>query len=307
MLAIMAGATQSALGGWTGQALIPVGETFNVQQNVQPRSSFAGRSIGKSGSFNVDVREFNIDNNPDGSIGQFRSKLVVRDSRGAEVTRKEISVNDPLRIGGVSGLTMYQADWGVASVRVRVSGLDEESKEALGAALGATGAAEGLAESDEVLLDLPMRSLEGTLKDRGRVWGAALPLSTGGGRVKGLTLLAQDLQGTLVYNPDGSFLGVGRPGGKVLPLPGLTGGLEVLGLTGSSGIELKADPGVPLVYVGFGALMLTTALSLGDFSEVWAAEDGDAVNLGGRANRRLPKELREELVGVAKATRPTSH
>jgi hypothetical protein len=61
------------------------------------------------------------------------------------------------------------------------------------------------------------------------------------------------------------------------------------------------------VYVGFGTLMLTTALSLGDFSEVWAAEDGDAVNLGGRANRRLPKELREELVGVAKAARPTSH
>ena len=50
---------------------------------------------------------------------RFRSKLVVRDSRGVEVTRKEIAVNDPLRIGGVSGLTMYQADWGVASVRVR--------------------------------------------------------------------------------------------------------------------------------------------------------------------------------------------
>ena len=32
----------------------------------------------------------------------------------------------------------------------QVSGLDAESKEALGAALGATGAADGLADSDEV-------------------------------------------------------------------------------------------------------------------------------------------------------------
>ena len=81
-------------------------------------------------------------------------------------------------------------------------------------------------------------------------------------------------------------------GDQVLPLPGgVQGGLEVLGLSGSSGIELKADPGVPLVYLGFGFLMLTTALSLGDFSEARTR-----IHEGGRHASVVPMDSSDAYV-----------
>jgi cytochrome c biogenesis protein len=39
-------------------------------------------------------------------------------------------------------------------------------------------------------------------------------------------------------------------------------------IVGSTGLELKSDPGVPLVYAGFGALMITTLISYVSHSQV---------------------------------------
>jgi cytochrome c biogenesis protein ResB len=47
-------------------------------------------------------------------------------------------------------------------------------------------------------------------------------------------------------------------------------GLDIVveNIIGSTGLELKADPGVPLVYAGFGALMITTLVSYVSHSQV---------------------------------------
>jgi hypothetical protein len=63
------------------------------------------------------VNKFNIDTRPDGSVAQFYSDLSLRDFDGKELLRKTISVNDPFRYGGV---TMYQTDWALAAVTVRL-------------------------------------------------------------------------------------------------------------------------------------------------------------------------------------------
>ena len=52
-------------------------------------------------------------------VSQFHSDLSLFDSRGREVSRKVMSVNDPLRYGG---FTMYQTDWGISTIQVRVDG-----------------------------------------------------------------------------------------------------------------------------------------------------------------------------------------
>ena len=54
-------------------------------------------------------------------------------------------------------------------------------------------------------------------------------------------------------------------------------------LTGATGLELKADPGVPAVYAGFGTLIATTILSFRTHSTVWAeeSEEGD-LHVGGK-------------------------
>jgi cytochrome c biogenesis protein len=52
--------------------------------------------------------------------------------------------------------------------------------------------------------------------------------------------------------------------------PAQVEGLNIVveNIIGSTGLELKADPGVPLVYAGFGALMITTLISYISHSQV---------------------------------------
>lgn len=54
---------------------------------------------------------------------------------------------------------------------------------------------------------------------------------------------------------------------------------------GSTGLELKADPGVPVVYAGFGLMMITTLLSYLTFSQVWALQEGENLHVGAKTNR----------------------
>ena len=68
----------------------------------------------------VRVNDFSIQYRDDGSEKQFFSDLSVLDATtGEQLIRKTISVNNPLRWGGV---TMYQTDWSLAAVSLRAEG-----------------------------------------------------------------------------------------------------------------------------------------------------------------------------------------
>jgi cytochrome c biogenesis protein len=76
--------------------------------------------------------------------------------------------------------------------------------------------------------------------------------------------------------------------------------LIVEDMTGSTGLELKTDPGVPWVYAGFAGLMVTSFLSLLSHSQVWAVEtetertNQKLLHVGGRSNR-AKEEFKTEL------------
>lgn len=59
----------------------------------------------------------------------------------------------------------------------------------------------------------------------------------------------------VIYDADGKFVGVRRPGsGKSIETSGMK--ITVEDLIGSTGLELKHDPGVPLVYAGIKLLSI---------------------------------------------------
>ncbi|CAN1255504.1 Cytochrome c biogenesis protein CCS1, chloroplastic, partial [Linum perenne] len=131
--------------------------------------------------------------------------------------------------------------------------------------------------------NLPMATIEKN-GDK-KLYGTFLPVgNTDSPNVKGISMLARDLQSIVLYDQEGKFVGVRRPNSK---LPIEVDGVKIVveDAIGSSGLELKTDPGVPVVYAGFGALMLTTCISILSHSQIWALQDGTSVVIGGKSNR----------------------
>lgn len=70
--------------------------------------------------------------------------------------------------------------------------------------------------------------------------------------------------------------------------------LVVESMTGSTGLQMKTDPGIPAVYTGFGFLILSSFMSFLPFMQVYAVADGATVHVGGKTNR-ADEDLRREL------------
>ncbi|KAL7002733.1 copper chaperone [Sarracenia purpurea var. burkii] len=260
MLLVMVGGTMSATGSFRGSVNVPQGLNFIVGDVVGP-SGFL--SI-PSEAFNteVHVNRFFMDYYDSGEVRQFHSDLSLFDLEGKEVMRKTISVNDPLRYGG---FTIYQTDWSLSALQIL--------------------------KDDEGPFNLAMAPLK--LNGDKKLYGTFIPVGDPDSpNVKGISMLARDLQSIVLYDQEGKFAGIRRPNSK-LPIDIDGTKIVILDAIGSTGLELKTDPGVPIVYAGFGALMLTTCISFLSHAQIWAVQDGTAVVVGGKTNRAKVEFLEE--------------
>ena len=233
--------------GFIAQELVPSGESFAVK-NIVDAGPWAAPQIPQDWSLRVN--RFWIDYTPNGGIDQFYSDLSVLDKQGQEVKRKTIFVNEPLRYKGV---TLYQTDWGVSSVRIRVN--------------------------KSPVLQLPMAKLN--TNGQGRIWGTWIPTKTD--MSEGVSLLTRDLQGMLLlYDVKGQLISTLRPGMST-QVNGVT--LYIDELVGSTGLQIKADPSIPVVYTGFVLLMLGVVMSYVSHSQIWALQQDGHFYVGGKTNR----------------------
>nr|AKF43185.1 cytochrome c biogenesis protein [Pelargonium tetragonum] len=257
MLLIMAGGTLSAEGSFKGSVTVPQGLNFVVGDVLGP-NGFLSKPT-EAFNTEVHVNKFYMDYYDSGEVSQFHTDLSLYDIDGKEILRKTISVNDPLRYGGI---TIYQTDWSISALQVLKDG--------------------------EGPFNLAMAPLQLNGGDK-KLFGTFLPIDDpDSAQVKGISMLARDLQSVVLYDQEGKFAGVRRPNSK-LPIDIDGKKIEVLDAIGSSGLDLKTDPGVPVVYAGFGALMLTTCVSLLSHSQIWALQDGSTVFIGGKTNRAKPE------------------
>ena len=169
-------------------------------------------------------------------------------------------------------MTLYQADYAMAAITLTADG----------SPLSPPGGGS---------FNLPVAALDGAAGVKGKAWATFVPSPDGAGPPRapgapprGVTLLARDVQSLVLYKADGSFAGVRRPGsGNPIVVDGLT--ITIDDVVGSTGLDVKADPGVPAVYAGFGGLMVSTLVSYLSFNQVWALEEGGALHVAGRTNR----------------------
>lgn len=257
MLLILLGAIFGNMTGVMAQQLIPSGETQSIDNVVDAGPWSQPQQLGQ---WSLQVNDFWIDYTPEGDIDQFYSNLSVLNQDGEPVASKKIKVNDPLRY---AGFTVYQTDWSIAGVRVRVN--------------------------NSPVFKLPMAKLN--QQGEGRIWGTWIPVNPD--LSKGVSMLARDLKGTLVvYNTQGKLAGSVRVG-QSIEVEGVT--LKVLDLIGSTGLQVKTDPGIPLVYGGFALLMVGVVMSYVSHSQIWGLQQGNSFYLGGRTNRAQVTFEREFL------------
>jgi cytochrome c biogenesis protein len=116
------------------------------------------------------------------------------------------------------------------------------------------------------------------------VWGLILPTRPDGSEPVLLALASED--GPVdVYGPDGSSLASLVPGGEAVEVRGIP--IRVAGVLPASGILLKRDPGVPLVYTSFAVALLGGGLSLIATRQLWAVADQGRLHVAGLCNRNL--------------------
>ncbi|MDB9308528.1 cytochrome c biogenesis protein [Aphanizomenon sp. CS-733/32] len=247
IVAILLGGIWGAMTGFMAQEMITSGDTFQVK-NIVDAGAWSSKDVLKDWS--VRVNRFWIDYTPTGGIDQFYSDMSVLNDDGQEVNHEKIYVNKPLRYHGV---VFYQTDWGISNVRVRLN--------------------------KSPIFQLPMVQLD--TKGKGRIWGTWIP--TKPDLSEGVSLLAKDLQGmVLIYDAQGKLINTVRAGMSI-PVNGVN--LQILDIMGSTGLQIKFDPGIPIVYTGFGLLMLGVVMSYFSHSQIWALQKGKTLYIGGKTNR----------------------
>jgi cytochrome c biogenesis protein len=254
---ILLGGIWGSMTGFMAQEMIASGNTFQVK-NLIDAGAWSSQDVLKDWS--VRVNRFWIDYTPKGGIDQFYSDLSVLDNGGKEVNHEKIYVNKPLRYHGV---VFYQTDWGISGVRVKLN--------------------------NSPIFQLPMAQLD--TKGKGRLWGTWVP--TKPDLSEGVSLLAKDLQGmVLIYDAQGKLINTVRSGMSI-PVNGIN--LKVLDVVGSTGLQIKYDPGIPIVYIGFALLMLGVVMSYFSHSQIWALQRGEKLYIGGKTNRAQVTFEREVL------------
>jgi cytochrome c biogenesis protein len=265
LVVLMLGAAWGALGGRRAEQFLAPGRTLELMDS-------RGRS-----ELTLALDSFAVERDPAGRPEQFRSALRILDGTedagqagGTVLRQAEISVNHPLRFRGV---TFYQADWGLAAISVQLG--------------------------RSPVLQLPLQSFPQLGE---QVWGLVLPTRPDGTQPVLLSLASE--QGPVdVYAADGSLLGsltVGGPAQELNELP-----IRVDSVLPASGILLKRDPGVPLVYSGFAIALMGGGLSLVATRQLWAIAEPGRLHLAGLCNRNLTalaRELPQLLNGLAEST-----
>lgn len=256
LVVLMLGAAWGALGGQRLEQFLAPGRTLEL---VDSRGH---------GELSLALDHFSVDRDPAGRPEQFTSQLRILEPADAANTeanpepvvlkQAEISVNHPLRFRGV---TFYQADWGLAALTVQLG--------------------------RSPLLQLPLQSFP-QIGDQ--VWGLLLPTQPDGSNPV-LLLLSSEEGPVGVYGGRGELIGQVSIGGDPLEVAGLP--VRVVSVLPASGILLKRDPGVPLVYAGFAIALVGGGLSLVATRQLWAITEAGKLHVAGLCNRNLTGFARE--------------
>ncbi len=242
-----------------GMILLMIGATYgsltgqNFEKFLAPGRSIDLLDRNKDNKLTIELKKFQIERDPQGRAEQYRSvvKIIEKDGDNLE---KEISVNYPLRY---KGLTIYQADWSLAAITIQVD--------------------------DSPKLQIPITSIPELGE---QVWGTVIPTKINGEDSILLTVNSE-LGPVMVYNNNGTKISSLSINKEAKEIKGSL--LKIINIIPSSGLLLKRDPGVPLVYTSFTIILIGGFLSIISTKNIWVLieNENSLIYIGGLSNRNL--------------------
>jgi cytochrome c biogenesis protein len=191
---------------------------FKAQEIVPKTESFHIQNILNNGQFTVipktstRINDFWITYNKNQTVSQFYSDISVLDDKGNETKRKTIAVNYPLIYKNVY---YYQTDWNLIGLRFQ-----NEQKE---------------------IIEYPLINL---LNNQSKIW--LTWVSNNKLLNEGNIATIDNLEGYCsVYDETGKFLG----NLELNETANFKSPLTLVEIISSTGLQIKTDPGIPIIYV----------------------------------------------------------
>jgi cytochrome c biogenesis protein len=229
---------------------------FKAQEIVPKTETFHIQNILNNGQLTVvpktsaRINDFWITYTKTKTISQFYSDISILDNQGNETTRKTISVNYPLISKNVY---YYQTDWNL--IGLRFQNLKNE------------------------IIEYPLINV---FNNQSKVW--LTWISSNSSLNEGIITIIDNLEGYCsVYNDNGQFLGNIELNETInFKIP-----ITLLEIISSTGLQIKTDPGIPIIYLGFFFLMVSTLISYITYSQIWIVQKNQQIFIGGTTNRAV--------------------
>jgi cytochrome c biogenesis protein len=181
-------------------------------------------------------------------VSQFYSDISILDSNANEIKRQTSFVNSPAIYNNVY---FYQTDWNLIGLRIKYG--------------------------NEQIVEYP---LVNTVNNKTKVW--LTWISNTEDLTNGIIAIIDNLQGYCsIYDNQGKFLG------NLELNENLTKGypIQLVDILSSTGLQIKSDPGIPVIYTGFFFLMISTLISYITYSQIWVYQKNSQIFIGGNTTR----------------------
>lgn len=227
---------------------------FKAQEIIPKTETFHIQNILSNGQFtaipkvSTRINDFWITYTKQTTISQFYSDISILNIDGNEISRKTIFVNTPAHYRGIN---YYQTDWNLIGLRIKNNNLQ--------------------------IFEYPLINF-GNMQNK--LWITWIPQNLNFN--EGIIVLLDNLQGYCsIYNEFGEFLGnleLNETFNIKLPI-------TLVDILSSTGLQIKTDPGIPIIYTGFFFLMLSTLISYITYSQIWIVKQNEKIFIGGSTTR----------------------
>nr|UAD87718.1 Cytochrome c biogenesis protein [Gracilaria textorii] len=205
------------------------------------------------------IKNFDITYNKDNSIKQFLSNIILYNSQGQNIKQKYIFVNSPLIFNGI---TFYQTDWSINSIRLKIG--------------------------NSKIIQQPIKKNK---INNQILWSCQIPINSTTHIIFIVTKLNDQIS---IYDTSRNLLIYTTSNEKIV-INNTT--LEILEIMTNTGLQIKTDPGIFIIYTGFLILMISIIISYISYSQVWVNSIIQHIEIAGFTNRAT-LSFEEDLINI---------